>query len=76
MRAVGVVFLLPLLALGRGEEGEERFCSADGLCEGREGREEGEEGGRRSEEEEVRQQYEDFPCPEVSREQQEKEKLG
>ena len=73
MRAVGVVFLLPLLALGRGEEGEEGFCSADGLCQGRKGRE---EGGRRREEEEVRQQYEDFPSPEVSREQQEKEKLG
>ena len=71
MRAVGVVFLLPLLALGRGEEG---VCSADGLCEGREGR--GEEGRRKREEEEVRQQYEDYPCPEVSREQQEKEKLG
>ena len=64
------VFLLTVVAAER-----EESCSADGLCEGREG---GGGVGReeervRREEEEVRRQYEDFPCPEITKEQLEDE---
>ena len=58
-----MVFLLPVVAAEM-----EESCSADGLCEGSEG-----ERGVGREEEEVRRQYEDFPCPEVTKEQLEDE---